>query len=257
MQSRTGRSLSPVQILAAIALMLAGSIRPVQAQTDLPPAGDLVKRHVAAVNAALLIERGAVRTTGTFEMAAMGTTGELEVVQAQPNRMVVRMTLAGLGVIASGFDGEVGWSMNPMEGPRVMTGPELIQVRDESDFGANIRDPRLIESLETVELTEVEGKSCYKVRVIWKSGRESFDCYDAESGLMIATMLTSQTAMGPVDAVILFEDYRDFDGVRMPAVTIQQVFGQRLVTRVTSVSFDDIDSTAFALPPEIRALVGK
>ena len=257
MQRSTCQATSPARVLVAITLTLAAAVHPVQAQTDLPPASELVKRHVEAVNAALLIERGAVRTTGTFEMAAMGTTGELEVMQAEPNRMVVRMTLPGLGVIASGFDGEVGWSMNPMEGPRVMSGPELAQVRDESDFGANIRDPRLIESLETIELTDVEGTSCYKVRVVWKSGRESFDCYDPESGLMIATMLTSQTAMGPVDALIMFDDYRDFDGVRMPAVTTQQVFGQRLVTRVTSVSFDDIDATTFALPPEIRALVGK
>lgn len=255
MSSRANRALWPVPVLVLLTQPLA--VRPAGAQSDLPPASELVQRHVEAVNAALLIERGAMRVTGTFEMAAMGTTGELEVLQATPNRMVVRMTLPGLGVIASGFDGEVGWSMNPMEGPRVMTEPELLQVRDESDFGANVRDPRLIDSLETVALTEVEGTSCYKVRVVWKSGRESFDCYDTGSGLLFATMLTSQTAMGPVDALITFDDYRDFDGVKLPALTTQQVFGQRLVTRVTSVAFDSVDSSAFALPPEIRALVGK
>ena len=76
-----------------------------------------------------------------------------------------------------GYDGTTGWSINPMEGPRLVEGDELRQMRDDADRRALIRDAALIASMETVERTEMNAQACYRVRIVWKSGRETTDCY--------------------------------------------------------------------------------
>jgi hypothetical protein len=226
-------------------------------QGTLPPAEELVARHVDVSNVGELLTRGAVRTVSEFSMASLGMKGDIVLAGSAPNRMVMRMALPGLGEIASGFDGTTAWSMNPMEGPRLMTGDELLQIRDEADFGANIRSAELVESMETVERFEMGGKACWKVRLLWKSGRETFDCYDVETGLLVGTQLETQTVMGSVSSTITFDDYTDFDGVMMPRTSRQQAFGQEMIVTLKTVEYGGIDPSVFDLPAEIRALVGK
>jgi hypothetical protein len=228
-----------------------------QAQGSLPAAKDLVARHVTQSNVSQLLTRGAMRTVSDFAMPSLGMTGRIELAGEAPNRMVLRMTLPGLGEIASGFDGQTGWSMNPMEGPRLMSGEELVQIRDEANFSANIRSSELIESMETVERSEMGGKACWKVRLHWKSGRETFDCYDVETGFLIGSELETQTAMGPVASTITFDDYTDFDGIMMPRTSRQQAFGQEMTVTLQTVEYGAVDPSVFELPAEIRALVGK
>lgn len=250
--------ISSIRILAVVLVLGATGAATAAAQEgSLPPARELVDRHVAQVNAKLLVERGSMRSVSEFRMASMGMTGEIVVVGHAPNLMSMQMTLPGLGEIASGFDGEVAWSVNPMEGPRLMTGDELAQIRDEADFDANTRSAKLIDSMETVERSEMGGKACWKVKLSWKSGRETFDCYDVDTGYLVGTMLTTQTAMGPVESTITFADYTDYDGVKLARVSTQQAFGQEMVVTLQSVKFGDVDPGMFELPESIKALVGK
>jgi hypothetical protein len=254
-QTTTSNRIRLFAALFVIGLVNAG---PVSAQdAALPPAQELIDRHVKQVNAQQLVELGSLRTVSEFRMASMGMTGEIRVSGHAPNLMSMQMTLPGLGEISSGYNGEVAWSMNPMEGPRLMTGDELAQIRDEADFDANVRSDKLIDSMETVERTEMGGKACWKVKLTWKSGRETFDCYDVETGYLVGTLLTTQTAMGPVESVITFEDYTDFDGVMLPRVSTQQAFGQEMVVTLQSARFGDVDPAMFELPEAIKALVGK
>jgi hypothetical protein len=243
---------------SALVLTIAATLAstPAVAQ-NLPDAHDLVARHAELVNARGLTERGFMHTHGKFAIPGMGTSGELDVLQAAPNRMVMKMTMQGLGEIRSGFDGTVGWSVNPMEGPRLMQGPELLQLKDEANFGVSTRDSSLIASMKTVERVEVEGRSCFKVELQWKSGRTTYDCYDTGTGLLTAAMYTAHTAMGALDALVLYDDYRDFDGVRLATTSTQKVFGQQLVMNIESACFDPIDASNFALPAEIKALVAR
>jgi hypothetical protein len=221
----------------------------------LPEAAAIIQRYVDAMGGAQLRDRPGMITEGTFSLPAMGTSGPMEVSHAQPNHLVLHMTLPGIGDLRSGFDGTVGWSLNPLEGPRVLAGNELSQLRDDADFAATLRDERLVQSTETVERKEIEGQACYRVRIVWKSGRETFDCYAVDTGLLLSTDLRTETVMGTVDASVFFSDYQDFDGVRLPTRTVQKVMGQEFIMTVKSVRFEPIDPAVFELPAEIKALV--
>lgn len=243
----------------ALFSLLAVSLVPAAAGAqELPPARQLVDRYIEAIGGReAIMARTSTHTKGTFAMPAMGLSGDLEVYSADPGKQLTKVNISGIGEIRNGFDGEVAWSMNPMEGPRVMEGMELAQVKDEAAPESTLRDPKLVESLETVEKTNMNGQDCYKVRVVWKSGRESFDCYSVETGLIVAIQQKSESPMGTLDITVNMNDYKDFGGIKLPSRIVQQMMGAEQVMTITSVDYDGVDPAVFELPAEIKALVNK
>jgi hypothetical protein len=238
--------------LAACALAPAAA-----AAQQLPSAEQLTQRYVQAIGGreAMLAPR-TTRTRGTFEMPAAGLTGELEVVTGKPNRVATRVTIGGLGEIRNGYDGQTGWSVDPMMGARLLTPAETDAAREQADPMAAVRDPSAYTSMTTVEQTTMGGQACYKVRLVWKSGRESFDCYAVEGGLLVGSVTTQESPMGTMSVTTLVSDYRQFGNVRMATRMTQEAMGQQQVITVTSVEFDVVDDAAFNPPAAIAALKG-
>jgi hypothetical protein len=223
----------------------------------LPAAETLLHRFRRAVRADALAGARSLRTTGTFAMPAAGLTAPMLMEQVAPNRMRLAITVPGAGEMLQGFDGVTGWSVEPTQGPRVLAGAELAQLRDEADLGAGVRAPGLLRAAETVKQTEMGGVPCYLVKLAWRSGRETHDCYAVDSGLLVGGTATQQTPMGGVEITMLYSDYRDFAGVRLPARTVVQAMGQEQVITLTAVERDAVTTDLTALPPAIRALAGR
>ena len=245
----------------AVAALIVATVAPsvVRAQAAaLPPAKDLIAKFVAATNAGpVMAKHSSVRTKGRFEMAAAGVSGDLEISQARPNKTMMRINLSGVGQIEQGFDGTTGWSINPMQGPRIITGKELDAIREESSFGASSRQGPNVASVETMEKTQMNGEACYKVKVVWKSGRETQDCYSVASGLLIASMGKQDSPMGSVDVTNLISDYKDFGGQKIATRLTQQLMGQEQVLIINTVEYDAADPAAFEMPAAIKALAEK
>jgi hypothetical protein len=159
--------------------------------------------------------------------------------------------------IRSGYNGEVGWSLNPMEGPRLLQGAEIAQAKDDAEFESFLRPESLIKAFTTVERTKIAGRDCYKVKVEWKSGRESFDCYSPETGLIVASIEKQESSSGTMDATTLMDDYKTFNGVMMPTKLTVQVAGMEQVITLKDVKFDGVTDATFELPAEIKALIKK
>ena len=222
----------------------------------LPPAQRILDRYAAAIGGRETIMRhNSYRVRGTFEMPGAGVKGDMDVVHAKPNKMAVKVTIPGMGEIQTGYDGTVGWSVNPMQGPRLLEGKELEQISSEAEFTNLFRGASNIVSRETVERTEMGGQPCYKVKITWKSGRETFDCYSTETGLLVGTTSTQESPMGSVQVTSLVSDYKDFGGVKYATRMRQQMMGQEQVMTVHSVEFDVVPPSAFEQPPAIQALV--
>jgi hypothetical protein len=229
---------------------------PERAAQPLPPAADLIARYQQAIGGKeIFAAKRAIHATGDFTVPAAGVTGSFEMFSARPNRSLMRVTMGGFGEIRSGFDGTVAWSMNPMEGPRVMQDREKAQAADNAEFESVLRDVSYFKSVETVERTTVAGRDCYKVRLVWKSDRETFDCYSPETGLLVASMGEHQSSMGAVETVTLYDDYREFEGVKVATKVSVQLMGMEQVLTMREFRFTDVPASTFELPAEIRALV--
>ena len=259
MRTNTKLNMS-ISTAAALAVALLSAIpREAHGQsTALPPAKELIAKAAAATNtAAVMAKHQSVRTKGRFEMPAQCVSGELEIAQARPNRSMMRINLAGIGLIENGFDGTTAWQLNPLQGPRVLSGRELDTIREESAFGASSRQGPNVASAETVERTQMNGEACYKVKVVWKSGRETMDCYSVASGLLIATVAKQESPMGTMEVTNLVSDYKDFGGQKIATRLTQQAMGQEQVLVITTVDYDAAPDSTFVMPAAIKALVEK
>jgi len=246
-----------VAVAALIVASVVPSLGRAQAAT-LPPAKDLIAKFVAATNAApVMAKHSSVRTKGRFEMAAQGVAGDLEISQARPNKTMMRINVSGIGQIEQGFDGTTGWSIDPMQGPRLMTGKQLDAIREESSFGASSRQGPNVASAETVEKTQMNGEACYKVKLTWKSGRETQDCYSVASGLLIASVGKQDSPMGSVEVTNLLSDYKEFGGQKIATRLTQQMMGQEQVLIINTVEYDAADPATFEMPAPIKALAEK
>jgi len=222
----------------------------------LPTAAELIARHLAAIGGRdAVLAPASSRRTARLEIPSAGVTGTIELLSMKPNLAWSVLEMAGIGEFRSGFDGEIGWSIDPAMGARLQEGAELMVTRDLADVRAAVRDADLFESVETVEMTEMGGVACYRVELVWKSGRVSSDCYSAETGLLVGIVHTNESPMGSVEVLELYSDYQRFGEVMFPTRAVSRMMGLEQILTLERVEFDVLDSRAFALPPEIRALV--
>ena len=258
--------LAPTLVVLALAPAAARAQAPAAApvakaaakpDATLPAARDLVARYVAAIGGRDAVMRhSSIRSTGTFEMPAAGVKGRMVLVQAKPDRMAMTMTVPGMGEIVTAYDGTAGWSVNPMQGPRLLEGKELDQMREEAGFANVLRSSESIRAMETVEKTEMGGQPCYKVRVTYKSGRESHDCYSPETGLLVGMNSKQDSPMGSVEVVTLVSDWKEFGGLKSATRLRQQMLGQEQIMTLDTIEFDGTaDAAAFEPPAAIKTLL--
>ena len=241
--------------LLALATMIPAAVAAQEA--ELPEAGTLLAQYAEAVGGMDAMTRHAViRMTGTFELPAMGLSASMESAQSPSRQVAVKINVPGMGEMAQGFDGTHGWAVNPMQGPRLLEGQELETLIEQADPSAALREMANFTSATTVERTEFGGEACYKVALVWKSGRESWDCYSVDSGLMVATGGTQESPMGSIESVTVLSDYKDFSGLKIATRTVQEAMGQQQVFTIQTVEFDDVaDPALFAPPTAIRTLI--
>jgi hypothetical protein len=253
--------------LALVAGVLALPVPEAVAQTTarataprgaLPPAREVIARYVKAFGGRdALMTRTSMHSTGTFEIASMGMRGTMESFSAKPNRVLIKVAFPGMGEMRQGFDGEVGWSIDPASGPSVLEGRQLTERKQDSDFLNMLHDESKFSAMETVERVTFEGKDAYKVKLTRTSGDVYHEFFDVESGLLVGSIVSRESPMGRIEATSVMGDYKTFGGILLPTrITQKGVVGEIVIT-INSVEFDTVPPETFALPPEIKALSGK
>lgn len=241
--------------LTAVAFLLAPAALGAQA---LPPAAQLMEAYTKAVGGEEAWKKlPGMHTTGTYAVPSMGLSADFNIWGSRPAKSLMIVTIPGMGEMRQGFDGTTGWAIDPMQGARVLSGNELKAAQDEAGMDNSIRLPKNFTSVETVEKTTLGGKECYKVKLVWKSGRETFDCYSTADGMMVASVATQDSPMGSVEAVTLMSDYKAFGEIKVPTRMTISMMGMEQVLSINSIEFVAVEDAKFELPAEIKAMVKK
>lgn len=223
---------------------------------DLPDAKTLLNRYHEAINASAYRNITSMRSIGEFSMPAQGITASFDAAAARPGQSVAAVSIPGIGELRMGVYNGRGWTTSPFEGARLYTGAEQVQALDDAAFDSSLRPDSLVSAMSTVERTQLGGRDCYKVKVTWKSGRETFDCYDVNTGLLVGYMYRSETNAGSGDAVTILDEYREFGGVKMPTRIVTQTMGMEQVLVIREVKINEVEPAAFEPPAQIRTLLG-
>jgi len=247
----------------AAAAVVAGCAQSGGTATDVSPAiapsleaGTVYERVVEALGGRAALEQyTSAHAYGEFSLPAQGIQGDVEIFTAVPNLFLVQVDIPGIGTVRTGYDGEVGWTVNPATGPMIMEGNQLDQMRQQADFLGPLNVEAYVDSASVVEETEFGGKMCQKVRVVTKWGEEYFEFYDVATGLPAGSIRTQESPMGGIETTSVLSDYKDFGGILGASRTVQSMMGMDQIITVNTVEYDTVDSTVFELPSEIKAMM--
>ena len=230
---------------------------PAAAATALPDGREVVNRHVKAIGGReAVLAHKSMYLKGTLAVPASGITGPIEIYRAaNPDRVMVKATVQGIGDILEGFDGSHAWEVSPMTGPMLKVGKELQQKKLDADFYGDVRDPKKYTSVKTLEQTTFEGRPCYKVALTRVDGVEDIDYYDVATALHAGSINTRESPMGTLTLTSVVGGYKKFGDMLLATTQSQKVMGVEQTITITSVEFDKVDPAVFNPPDAIKALI--
>jgi hypothetical protein len=228
------------------------------AQGELPTARVVVDRFIAAIGGVAAFDKvTSEHAIGTVSYPAGGQEGTIELYAARPNKSLLLVDLKGFGKFQTGYDGKVGWSIDPQSGPSVATGQMLSEMAEGAIFDSPMRKPDQIKEMTTVEKTIFEGHPAYKLRIVYPSGREEFSYFDVETALELGHEGKRTTAMGVLPSTELLRDYTQFGGLKQPATIVTRLMVLEQIAHFDSFEYNTVPATTFDLPPAIKALIAK
>ena len=195
---------------------------------------------------------------GKLLIKAMGIEGNMQVAAEAPNKIKTTVELGQYGKSLSGYDGKVGWSMDPMSGNRVLEGEALQEMIARADFfGNNLHLGKNAVKLETVQTVNFEDGEQFKVLMVDTNGEESYLYFSKETGLLSGIDMMQLGAMGKMPAEIRMGNYVESDGVKTAHRISSTQNGVETIIEIDSVSYNPLSENAFELPAEIQTKVSQ
>jgi len=259
------RVLKPVVLglTLAGALALAGAISSAFAQAPaggaLPTGDAVIAKYVEATGGVAAYDAIKNRVVhARMEILAANVVLGLTVYSARPNSTYTLVESEVTGRIESGVSDGVVWENSAMRGAVIKEGAERDDALRDAIFDRMAHWKDHLQSAECTGIVDVNGRPAYRVVATPKAGSAQTLHFDKESGLVVRTEATVNTAAGPVTVVAEPGDFRRVDGVLMAFASRMDVMGQQRVVTVEKVEHNvDLRADRFTPPAEIKALIKK
>jgi hypothetical protein len=222
-----------------------------------PSAREIIERYIEVTGGRAAYEKITNRQqTGAMEVPSQGVKGTTTMLQAAPNKMMMTIDLGGFGSQRMGTDGEVAWSVDTIQGARVLEGQEKVSTIRQATFNSELNWESLFKDVKAESEEMIDGKPAYAVTMVSEDGQKLTNFYDKESGLLVRSATIAKNQMGDMPVQSAFTDYRDVDGVKIAHKTIiDGAMGIQIVMTLDSVKLNsELPADAFALPDEVKKL---
>jgi hypothetical protein len=243
---------------APLAPLRAADDKSIAEKKPLPTAKEILERYSKAVGGKDAFKKHTSQhATGSVEMPAQQVKGKMEVFAARPNKLLMKVSLPGMGETATGFDGDVAWANNPLIGPMLLEGKQKDQIATQADFDQALHDPDHYKSMTVLGSEEFNGEDCYKMKLLHRTGFDSIEYFSIKTGLQRGFIATQESPLGPLTATTLVTDYKQFGDLFMPSRISQKAMGIETVMTIESMEYDKVDPSVFELPSQVKALTEK
>jgi hypothetical protein len=193
-----------------------------------PTVDQILDRYVQAVGGERSLRKLTSRITKmTLVIEGSDITVSFEDYAQAPNKGVqIGRVKLGNGAefeISRGFNGSVGWSLNPTDGGfRELSGMELATEKRNTEFYSEIKIRELYPKMALIGQVKVGDHSAYCIEATPPEGSSEKWFFDAQTGLLIRRDFISESETNDkVTTETYFEDYREVDGIKLP-FTIRQ-----------------------------------
>jgi hypothetical protein len=228
---------------------------PAVAQSDarLPTAQEVLDRNVKATGgAAALLRYKSMTVRGHLAIPAKNVTLETVDYTKGGDRMLQVVTLPDGTLTMSGFDGTTSWGLDGSGKASVDSGDVIKTTARDADMYYHLHVMKYFRSMKVVSVDDFNGHSCYHLEGVNNWGKTNEQFYDRETGLLIGYRFNTAWRGGNGDASQTFEDYKNFGGVLMPTKMTSRDGNDVYISTVTSVTYDDVADSVFALPEPVR-----
>lgn len=226
-------------------------------QQDLPAAIDVLKKYAEATGGAQKYrEIKSVKKTGTMSVPDQGINGTIGIQMVLPNKQFVKVEVPDVLTETKGSDGAIAWSSNTMMGPRILEGKEKDDLLAESNF-EKIYDPtKFYQEMKIVGTKEINGETCYELKLTRKNGMVEKQCYSQKTGLHVGSESLVPTQMGDLNVEVSYSEYKEAGGIKFPHKIEQSVSGTKFTFQFDNIEVNpEIASSTFEVPAEVMALM--
>jgi hypothetical protein len=224
---------------------------------SLPTAQQVMDRYVTALGGRdSIFEHKSMTVRGTFEVSEKGPRLDRSAYY-KSGKMLYEVTLPNGSRYQEGYDGTVAWQLHPQSGAALSEGKEVKSKQRDADmyYPAHVLD--YFRSMEVVGVTDFEGHTCYHLKGTNQWGIVNEQFYDTSTGLLTGYRFNSAWRGGVGEEIEVFSDYKAFDGWLMPTRDAHKSADGLQVQTTSTVTFDDVSDSVFALPGAIKALLAK
>jgi zinc protease len=260
MKSRSKKALA-TGILALLCVFTARAqdaakpAGPAQSATNAaaptPSVDQVLDRYVQAIGGrAAWMKLNSRVSKGTIEIPAMNNlSGTVEIHEKAPNLMLAVINLGG-AAFEQGFDGSIGWSDNPQNGLRELTGGELDDARREASFYHALELRKNYSKMTVSGIEKVDDHDTYVVVATRGEGAPDKMYFDTHSGLMVRSVNQRYTPDGVTEFTADVDDYTAVDGVKLPFTVRQTGASATFIIHFTEVHHNlQLTDSQFAKPP--------
>ena len=232
------------------------------AEANLPSAKEVLQKYIDATGgeAAYRALTGQ-KAVGTFEMPDQGLTGQLELYQQRPDKMLGVLNISLFGKVERGVNGDVGWVIDDRKGPQLLDDDTRKTMLRTADLQANLTPDKYYSAMEVKGTEPVDGKPAYHLVLTPVEGTAPIESYyDVASGLLVKTVMTEDSPAGKIVSDTTLSDYREVGRgelkMKLPFKLVAKAGGQEQVITLTEVTLNpDTPAEKFAVPQEVKALM--
>ena len=198
---------------------------------------DIVKKYSTAIKADQLAQIATIKITG--KMSAMGMEMPMTMFMKSPNKIKIVYSFSGQEMV-SVFDGEKGYTINPMMGssdPIELTGEQLTQIKNNNAFNNEVLEYFRSGKLTLEGEENVNGKPAFKLKATPEGTNPIYLFLDKDSFLLVKTTMTVEQMGTSMNVESVMTDYSDNSGVVMPKTTTTSANGMQAAV----ITFDKIE----------------
>jgi hypothetical protein len=214
-----------------------------------PQASAILDRYVAAIGGKDAWAKYSSRVSkGTIEIPAMSMTGTVEVSEKAPNKMRSVVSI-GDTPFQQGFDGVIGWADDPQNGPRLLQGRELEELKRDAEYARPLNLRTLYSQIKFVGKEKLGDREVQVIEVSSPQTGSEKMYFDSQNALLLRVVANRAGPDGNNTVESMLDDYADIDGMKLPMTVHQTAGSTSYVVHLTSVKHGvDIPDSTFTAP---------
>ena len=175
----------------------------------------------------------------------------------RPNSNYTEVTVQGMKIL-QGYDGDIGWTVNPMTGSskaQKMDDDELKSMRDRGIIGGELMNYKeLGSSVELVGKEDLEGTEVFNIKLTDKEGQIMNFFIDANNYLLLKRNSKLIRAGKELKSETYFSNYKQVEGVTAAYTIEAKLAGESSQSQkilIDKIEFNvDIDDNIFKMPAD-------